>query len=133
MLYTFGLLLRIFYGYRYLAILVINIFTILTNKLIESQSSVTLHTTYKVLDQCPTCIQAKIYRTQPGHGTTRVATQSYQGLPVEFALYGMTSYESDQNNIYEGINGETCRIFITDNFSGMKHEDEIMHKASPIS
>ena len=44
----------------------------------------------------------------------------------------MNSDEIYQNNIYEGINGETFYIFITDTFKGTKHGDAIIYKASPI-
>ena len=45
----------------------------------------------------------------------------------------MKSDYSDQKTIYEGINGETFWIFITDHFTGMKLGDAIFSKASPIS
>ena len=38
------------------------------------------NTNSKVLDQCPTFIQAKISKTPHGHVTTRVSTKPYQGL-----------------------------------------------------
>ena len=38
-----------------------------------------------VLNQCPTCIQAKQTKELPGKHTTRVATQPlYQGLSIDF-------------------------------------------------
>ena len=49
-----------------------------------------------------------MYKTRPGHGATHFPTKPYQGLLIDFPLCGMTSDESDQKNIYEGINGETC-------------------------
>ena len=72
--------------------------------------------TSKVLDQCPTCIQAKMSKTSPGHGTTRVDTQQYQGLSIDFYFSGMIYDDSDLNTIYEVINGETWWIFITYHF-----------------
>ena len=72
-------------------------------------------------------------KTPPGHGTTSVDTQPYQGLWINFYFYGMTSYDSDQKTIYELINGEIFWVLITDHFIGMKHEDEIISKASPIN
>ena len=45
----------------------------------------------------------------------------------------MTSDESDRKTTYEGINGETFWILITDNFTGMKHGYERIPKASPIA
>ena len=61
--------------------------------------------------------------TTPVHGTTLVARQSYQGISIEFDLSGMNSDYSDQKTIYEVINGETCWILITGNFTRMKHVD----------
>ena len=45
----------------------------------------------------------------------------------------MTSDESNQKTIYEGVNGETYWIFITDHFTGIKHGDERIPKTSPIA
>ena len=42
--------------------------------------------TSKVLDQCPTCIQAKKSKTPSVHGINRVASQPYQGLLIYFFL-----------------------------------------------
>ena len=72
-------------------------------------------------------------KNPPNHRNTRVSTQPYQGISVDFYFYGMTSDESDQKTMYEGTNGETCWILITDHFNGMKHGDEIISKASPIA
>ena len=44
----------------------------------------------------------------------------------------MKSDYSDQKTIYEGTNGETCWILITDHFTGMKHGDAIISKVSHI-
>ena len=45
----------------------------------------------------------------------------------------MNSDYSDQDTIYEGINGKTCWILITYNFTGMKYGDAIIYKASHIA
>ena len=37
-------------------------------------------TTSKVLDKFPTCIQDNMFKTPPGHGTTRIYTQPHQDL-----------------------------------------------------
>ena len=86
---------------------------------------------YKVLNQCPICIQANISKPPPGHGTTRVATKPYQGLLIDSELSGMNYYDSDQKTIYEGINGENCCILTTDHFTGIKNGDARISKASP--
>ena len=65
------------------------------------------NTTSKVLDQCLTCIQVKTYQNPPVHGTTRVSTQLYQGLSIDFAFYGIKSDEIYRKIIYKWINGET--------------------------
>ena len=44
----------------------------------------------------------------------------------------MTSNDSDRKTIYEGINGETFWILITDNLNGMKHGDSRISKAATI-
>ena len=85
------------------------------------------------MDQCPTWIQSKISKNPPIHGNTRVVTKPYQGLLIDFYFYGTTYDESDQKNIYEGINSETCCILITDNFTRINHGYARISKASPIS
>ena len=44
------------------------------------------NTTYRVLYQCPTCIQDKMSKNPHGHGTRRVSTQPYQVLLIYFFL-----------------------------------------------
>ena len=84
--------------------------------------------TSKVLDKCPTFIQANFSKTPPGHGITRVATQLYQGLLVDFDFSGMNFDDSGLKNIYEGIYGETCQVFIIYYFTIMKHGYAIISK-----
>ena len=73
-----------------------------------------------------------MYNTPHNHGTTHVSTQPYKGLSIGFSLSGTTSDYSGRKNIYEGINGETFCILVTDHFTGMKNGDAIIFKASPI-
>ena len=63
-----------------------------------------------VLDQCPTCIQSKQTKAAPGHNSTQVATQPYQGLSIDFSFSGMKSKNNDRRSNFEGINGETAWI-----------------------
>ena len=63
--------------------------------------------TSQVLDQCPNFIQANMSKTSTVHGTNRAATQPYQGLTIDFSFSRMTSDDSEEINIYEGINDET--------------------------
>ena len=86
-----------------------------------------------VLDQCPTCIQSKQTKTAPGRNTTQVATQPYQGLSIDFSFSGMSSKNTDRRADFEGINGETAWILITDHFTGMKHGDTRISKAAPVN
>ena len=89
--------------------------------------------TSKVLDQRPTCIQYKIPKTPPGHGTTCIAIQPYQSISIDFYFYGMNSDDSNQNTIHEVINGKTFWAFITDHFTGMKHGDARIYKTSLVA
>ena len=86
-----------------------------------------------ILDQCPTCIQAKMSKSARGHSNTRKATQPYEGLSIDFSFSGMKSSDTDRRSDYEGINGETSWIVVTDHFTGMKHGDTRISKAAPVS
>ena len=44
----------------------------------------------------------------------------------------MTSKDTDRRKNFEGINGETAWILVTDHFTGMKHGDTRISKAAPI-
>ena len=79
-----------------------------------------------------TCIQAKQTKQSPGKHSTRVATQPYQGLSVDFSFSGIKSSNSERRKDYEGINGETAWILISDHFTGMKHGDTRISKAAPL-
>ena len=72
-------------------------------------------------------------KTPPGHGTTRVATQPYKVILIYFLFSWMIYDYSDLKTIYEGINGETFWILITDHCNGMNHGDARIYKASPIA
>ena len=85
-----------------------------------------------VLSTCPTCIQAKQTKSAPGHHSTRVATQPYQGLSIDYGFSGMVSANSKRRKDYEGLNKETAWILVTDHFTGMKHGDTRQSKSSPI-
>jgi hypothetical protein len=87
----------------------------------------------EILNQCPTCIQAKQTKSPAGPHSTRKATRPYQGLSIDFSFSGMTSADEDRRNEYEGINGETSWILVTDHFTGMKHGDSRISKAAPLS
>ena len=67
-----------------------------------------------------------------GPHSTRVATQPYQGLSIDFSFSGTTSADDDCRKDFEGLNKEIAWILITDHFTGMKHGDTRQSKASPI-
>ena len=85
-----------------------------------------------VLDQCPTCIRSKQTKESPSKHSTRVATQPYQGLSIDFSFSGVKSANSERRRDYEGINGETAWIVVSDHFTGMKHGDTRISKAAPL-
>jgi hypothetical protein len=86
----------------------------------------------EVLNQCPTCIRAKQSKQPPGRHSTRVAMQPYQGLSIDFSFSGVQSADDSRRIDYEGLNGETSWILITDHFTGMKHGDTRISKAAPL-
>ena len=85
-----------------------------------------------VLDQCPTCIQAKQTKVPAGPHTTCVATQPYQGLSIDFCFTGTSSKDSVRKFDYKGINGENCWILVTDHLTGMKHGNTRISKGPPL-
>ena len=84
-----------------------------------------------VLDQCPTCIQAKQSKEPKGTKSTRKATVPYQGLSIDFSFSGTKSKDQGRRKDFEGLNGETCYILVTDHYTGMKHGDTRLSKAPP--
>ena len=84
-----------------------------------------------VLDQCPTCIQAKQSKEPKGKNSTRKATKPYEGLSIDFSFSGTRSKDDNRRKDFEGMNGETCYVMITDHFTGMKHGDTRLSKAPP--
>ena len=88
--------------------------------------------TYRVLDQCTNWIQYKMHKTPTDHGNTRVATQPYQGLSIDLPFSRITSDDSNRKNYYEGINGQTWWILITNHFTGMNNGYAI-HLLLPFS
>eukprot|EP00980_Cylindrotheca_fusiformis_P004427 scaffold946_cov73-Cylindrotheca_fusiformis.AAC.2 len=85
-----------------------------------------------ILEKCPTCIRAKLKKQPAGPNSTRVATQPYQGLSVDFSFAGMKLKNAERAKDFVGVKGETCWILITDHFSRMKHGATRVSKASPI-
>ena len=56
------------------------------------------------------------------HGAKR-ASHPCQGLSMDFSFAGINSENSDQREDFEGINGETAWVLVTDHFTGMMHGD----------
>ena len=73
------------------------------------------------IDQCPTCIDAKLRKNAPGkRSLSEYVSRPYQGLFCDLAYPGKISYdkegkviESSQEDV-EGLNGELAWILITD-------------------
>jgi hypothetical protein len=85
-----------------------------------------------VLDRCPVCIQSKQTKSAAGPNTTRTATRPYQGLSIDFSFSGTRSKDTTRNQLFEGLNGETSWILISDHFSRHLLGATRMSKASPL-
>ena len=85
-----------------------------------------------ILEQCPTCIQAKQTKEAAGQNSTRTATLPYQGLSIDFSFAGQRSKNEAHARDFVGFNGETCWILISDHFSRMLHGETRISKASPL-
>jgi hypothetical protein len=85
-----------------------------------------------VLDECPTCIQAKQRKEPAGPNSTKTATMPYQGLSIDFAFSGTKSDDKSRADDYVGLNGETCYILVVDHASGMYHGCTRVSKATPL-
>ena len=85
-----------------------------------------------VLDRCPTCICAKQTKEPTGPNWTRMATQPYQGLSIDFSFSGSKSKDTNCKKDYVSLNGETAWILVTDHFTRMQHGDTCISKASPM-
>ena len=85
-----------------------------------------------VLEQCPTCIQAKQRKEPAGQHSTRTATEKYQGLSIDFGFAGVQSKNEDRREDYAGFYGETSWILIADHATKRLFGDTRFSKASPI-
>ena len=85
-----------------------------------------------ILDSCPTCLRAKMSKSQTPKGTTLKATVPYQGLSIDFAFAGTKSKDSDRRVDFEGYSGETSWCAIVDHCTGMYHGVTSITKASPL-
>ena len=86
-----------------------------------------------VASACPPCILAKQNKASPSNHSIQTATKPHQGLSIDFSFSGQTSDNAaDKRKYYEGFNGKTCWILVTDHFTGMKYGDTRTSKASLI-
>jgi hypothetical protein len=86
-----------------------------------------------VLEQCPTCLAAKLRKQAAGHNTTRRATVPFQGLSIDFAFTGQESKNKTRGVDYKGINGETCYLLISDHATTALEGSPRISKGAPIS
>ena len=70
-----------------------------------------------ILNQCPTCIQAKQTKSSPGDHTTITAVRPYQGLSIDFSFSGVKSKNTGRRKDFVGFHGETSAIVILDHFT----------------
>jgi hypothetical protein len=57
-----------------------------------------------VLNQCPTCLAAKLKKRAPGHASTMKVTSPYQGLSIDFAFAGQASKDKARATLYKAFN-----------------------------
>ena len=62
---------------------------------------------------------------------TKQAQHPYQGVSKDFSFSRIHSSDSDCQENFEGINGETAWILITDHFTGIFKNNQIS-KAAPV-
>jgi hypothetical protein len=86
-----------------------------------------------VLDQCPTCLAAKLKKRAPGHHSTKKATAAWQGFSIDFAFTGQASKNSARSTTYKGFNGETSFITLTDHFSDTVDGTVRVSKGAPVN
>ena len=85
-----------------------------------------------VLEQCPTCIQAKQKKEPASQNSTRTATEKYQGFSIDFGFAGVQSKNEDRREDYAGFYGETSWILVADHATRRLFGDTRFSKASPI-
>jgi Reverse transcriptase (RNA-dependent DNA polymerase) len=85
-----------------------------------------------ILDNCPTCIDAKMHKSNASTENSRVATQCFQGISLDFSFIVGKSKNSERYTDNLGLNGETCYIHLVDHFSGMVFGKPFQTKAPPL-
>ena len=105
----------------------------------------TCTTLINLLMDSPRSLDKRVYSTKTPHAnrasqtkesqgkhSTSVATQPYQGLSINFLFSCMKSANLDRRKDYEGIDGKTAWIIASNHFTGMKHGDKRISKATPL-
>ncbi len=67
-----------------------------------------------VMDQCPTCLAAKIRKAPRTLSPTRRAVV----CSIDFGFIGASKKDSPKQRSFEGLYGETCHLLVTDHFTG---------------
>ena len=65
------------------------------------------------------------------HSTQR-AEHPYQGFSIDFSFSGMLSSKSERQQDFEGVNGETTWVLVTNHFTGIHHGDTRISKSAPV-
>lgn len=86
-----------------------------------------------VLEQCPTCLAAKMKKRAPGHASTMKATTPWQGLSIDFAFTGQASKDKSRAAAYKGFNGETSFVLVKDHYTGTLDGTTRISKGAPVN
>ena len=87
---------------------------------------------HPILDNCPTCIQAKQTKSSATDEPTITAKQPYQGLSVDFMFSGTKSKDTNRRKHFVGINGETSALVLMDHFTRHIVGESRLSKAPPV-
>ena len=85
-----------------------------------------------VIDNCPVCLAAKMRKSNAATASAHVATECYQMLSIDMGFIVQQSKNTKRFSDFVVINGETCYILITDQFSGMQFGRPLVSKTAPI-
>ena len=75
--------------------------------------------------------KAIMLATAPHHTTER-AKRLRHGLSVDFSFAGMKSKSGNRSTDFEGLNGESTWILMTQHFTGMRQRDTRTSEAAPV-
>ena len=84
------------------------------------------------IDNCPVCLAAKLRKSNSTNSEQHEATVCFQSIAIDMGFIVQQSKNSKRFKDYVGINGETCYILITDQFSGMNFGKPLVTKTVPI-